>query len=86
MNNKELPAFPLQPTFNSEGQICNESYKYEGMTKREYLAAKAMQAILSNSAYAEQFKVNDWGVDGKRIAQNALHCADALLNEIEQSK
>lgn len=84
MNNSEQSAFPLQPTFNSEGQICNERYEYEGLSKREYFAAKAMQAILSNPSHSEEYKVNDWGIDGKRIAQNALHCADELLFALEQ--
>lgn len=37
----DQPAFPLQPTFNNEGQICNERYAFEGLTKREYFAAMA---------------------------------------------
>lgn len=32
-------AYPLQPTVNSEGEICHNRYEFEGLTKREYFAA-----------------------------------------------
>lgn len=74
MNNSDYPAFPLQPTFNSEGQICNESFKYEGVSKREYFAAKAMQSVIM--LQKDQSFEND--------AELAVKYADALLAELEK--
>lgn len=74
MNNSEQSAFPLQPTFNSEGQICNERYEYEGLTKREYFAAKAMQSVIM--LQKDQSFEND--------SELAVKYADALLAALEK--
>ncbi len=73
------PAFPMQPTFNSEGQVCNERYAFEGLTKREYFAAMAMQGILANQYLPEK-------ADHVNIEKTALRCADDLLTLLSQSK
>lgn len=78
-NGKDL-AYPI---FDNDGNGLNGEF---GLTKRELFAAMAMQGILSNAAYSEEFKVYDWGVDGKRIAHNALHCADALINALNKEQ
>lgn len=46
MLNKYLSAFPMQP-YNHHGQV---GFGEDGMTLRDYFAAKAMQAILGNLA------------------------------------
>lgn len=74
MNNSDYPALPLQPTFNSEGEICNERYEYEGLSKREYFAAKAMQSVIM--LQKDQSFQN--------VAELALNFADAMLTELEK--
>jgi vacuolar-type H+-ATPase catalytic subunit A/Vma1 len=48
----------------------------EGLTKREYFAAMAMQGILSSSA--------DRGTSA--VAKNAVEFADALMEKLNQPK
>ena len=62
MNNP--PAFP-----------CGEyRVPFQGMTLRDYFAAKAMQAILSNPEY---------GDDDTSLAGAAYYVADAMLKARE---
>ncbi len=49
---------------------------------RAYFAAMAMQGLLANLASDSNFRVNDWGIDSERIANNATYCADALINAL----
>jgi hypothetical protein len=52
----------------------------EGLTKREYFAAMAMQAIVSNSNSHRLF-----GVDNMfDIAKGAINMADALIEELNK--
>jgi len=48
------------------------SQKREGLTKREYFAALAMQSLISKS------------VSNSLIAKEAVDCADALLEELSK--
>jgi len=68
---KNIHAFPRPngciPT--SGVHVCNDSQ--QGMTLRDYFAAKALQSILSGT-------VSD---DHKRIAQESYKLADAMLEE-----
>ena len=41
MSDKNIPAFPLEMVYTQENE------KFNGMTLRDYFAAKAMQGILS---------------------------------------
>ena len=66
MNNP--PAFPNE---NNAGNIWND----KGMSLRDYMAAKAMQAILSNPDYT--------GEDS-RLAAASYHVADAMLKAREE--
>jgi hypothetical protein len=57
-------------------------YAQDGLTKREYFAAMAMQAIVSNSNSHRLF-----GVDNMfDIAKGAVNMADALINELNKEK
>jgi len=47
-----------------------------GLTKREYFAALAMQGMLANE--------NSWHVSEYTIAQAAIGQADALINELNK--
>lgn len=74
--NANQPAYPMQPTVNSEGQICNERYAFEGLTKRELIAAMAMQGILADGGH--EFR----DTHKERIAHLAIVHADELLNQL----
>ena len=58
------PAFPCHPGI--------ENPLYDGMTLRDYFAAKAMQEMLSNPIWRSN---NDFGL----IAHFAYKMADAML-------
>ena len=58
------------PAFPTEGVVCSDGILYEGMTLREYFAAKAMQAYLTPE---------DAPVDFHLIADRAYLMADAML-------
>ena len=66
--NKETggPAFPVPG--------LHENNDYDGMTLRDYFAAKAMQAILSNPEY---------GDEDDSLAGAAYYVADAMLKARE---
>lgn len=69
MKNGDQPAYPLdpgkQPGLNA------------GLTKRELIAAMAMQGILSNSISQESMMPQD-------AAYRAILCADELIKQLEQ--
>ena len=75
--NKETggPAFPAGQIHDSEPKyvICP---KYEGMTLRDYFAAKAMQGILNDPSWR--------GLVCKTVAETAYEMADAMLKAREQ--
>ena len=63
------PAFPNEG-FNGWGQ------PFQGMTLRDYFAAKAMQSMNSREDYSD--------VPAEFIAQDAYALADAMLKAREQ--
>ena len=79
------PAFPTENAM----QTGASSYRYEGMSLRDYFAAKAMQGIVSSidseggyqrlrgHAANAGLSVSQW------IARDAYKQADAMLNERE---
>ena len=72
MNNQ--PAFPTGIITDGKGQIIGGS---NGMTLRDYFAAKAMQALLSDSDWRQDMDIKD-------TALAAYKTADAMLKEREQ--
>lgn len=67
---KNTPAFPNEG-FNGWGE------PHSGMTLRDYFAAKAMQAILSEAPdYHQKYKFFD-------LADFSYQCADAMLKARE---
>jgi hypothetical protein len=58
------PAFPCHPGV--------ENSIYDGMTLRDYFAAKAMEAMIKNGAWSDY-------VDMEKIARLAYQQADAML-------
>lgn len=84
--NSQQPAFPIQPTFNNEGQICNERYAFEGLTKREYMATRIIQGLLSNPNTASQI-VGSFGKvspeeANKVVSITAVRITDELIEQL----
>jgi hypothetical protein len=67
MENGKRPIVPM----------LDANYWSDGLTKREYFAALAMQAIKFND-YQEAYG-NKWAVE---VAKDAVIMADALLEEL----
>jgi hypothetical protein len=70
--NLDTPAFPTE----NERQTGPSSYHYEGMTLRDYFAARAMQAAVS-AVY--QTEGHNWKPGC--FAKEAYELADAMLAE-----
>lgn len=68
------PAFPVADSHYANGQV---QYGDNGMTKREYFAAMAMQGIMANP----QGQIG--GLSSDAIAICATKYADALLAALE---
>lgn len=72
------PAFPVPPAFMTEqGDI---SVALEGMTLRDYFAAKAMQATVQAWIINHEYPSTDF-----EIASNAYRVADAMLEARSKS-
>lgn len=78
MNNGDTSAFPI---FDSNGECL--TFDCDGMTKREYFAAMAMQGLLANSF---QDGINEplSHANNTQIAGMAVDQADCLLQALEE--
>lgn len=65
MRNADMPAMP----------VSGNAVHAHGLTKREYIAAMAMQGMLSRE------ETGSW----KDFARGAVYAADALLAELERT-
>ena len=65
-----IPAFPTGIITDGKGNIIGGS---NGMTLRDYFAAKAMQGLLASDVYAPKDK----------FAENAYAMADAMMKARE---
>ena len=75
MNNGSLPAMPQE--FKSKGPLGDTmTSNFKGLTKREYMAAMAMQGLCANRHGHECSPDN--------ISEFAVSCADSLLKELEK--
>lgn len=74
MKNSELPAFPIS------GVII-----YTGLTKREKLAAMAMQGLLTRVPNREIYETDLGILESKRIADESVIMADTLLKALEEN-
>lgn len=83
MKNSEQPTFPIttkerHPTFGEH------DFYHFGLTKREYLAAMAMQGLLTNmgnGSFIDYLKPEP----DEHIANMSIDLADALLKELESN-
>lgn len=66
----DFAAFPIQSS-DAPGSL----YAEQGITKREYFAAKAMQGMLSNSIPGSHHHT-------PRLVKESVAIADALLAEL----
>jgi hypothetical protein len=71
MENKDKPAFPAEA-------------KLQGLTKREKIAAMAMQGILANHWCQNEYGNNIHALGHEHAAKQAVGYADALLKELEK--
>ena len=76
MNYQEQGAFPCHAQVDSLGNPV--IYAEQGMTLRDYFAAKAMQAQISNSFISERY-----GLMPNLIAKEAYSFADAMMEARE---
>jgi hypothetical protein len=71
------PAFPAQQiVVNEQGQITGFAVDADGMTLRDYFAAKAMQALLNSDEWRESLGESD---ASKFTAFSAYAMADAMM-------
>jgi hypothetical protein len=72
------PAFPTQRVeLNNEGVVKGFGVMNDGMTMRDYFAAKAMQAMFTG-AVIEAITM-DQDIDCDKAAKTAYTMADAML-------
>lgn len=81
---KNEPAFPCEPI-----KANDRIFERLGLTKREYFAAKAMQALVSNSEAVaimqeEAEKMGKLGIG--MLAAIAVSQADALIAELSKGQ
>lgn len=73
MENSKQPAFP-HVAFNQQGEYTTGLFA-NGLTKREYFAAMAMQALLTGDpAYSEE-----------KVAEKSVSIADKLLKALDEN-
>ena len=71
-----------QPAFASIAISDKDGYQQDGLTKREYFAAAAMQGILANPDFRTMFiGANNLNVS-ELAAEFSVSCADALLAKL----
>jgi hypothetical protein len=88
-DNKNLPAFPISCGVNETGIYslldARVGSDCVGLTKREQIAAMALQGLLANPDYNCPSRPKDI-VTTMNTAKAAIHYADALLNELSTTQ
>ena len=81
---KTQPNAPINVVHDSPNGPWN------GLTKREYFAAMAMQGLIAQASGRElivnPYLVNDGWVEPITIATGAREMADALINELNKAE
>ncbi len=82
----DAPAFPVTPTnipvadeLDPDTGILRAPRNNNGLTKREYFAARAMQGLLSGEGEHWHF------TNSIERTQNAVRMADALIAELNKA-
>ena len=73
VENKDLPAFA------SVAISGNDGYQQDGLTKREYFAAMAMQGLLTRVPNRHNGETDLGILECQRIAEESVIMADKLL-------
>jgi hypothetical protein len=78
MENKETKANdPIHNVINSKKDYSDDNiYKSNGLTKREYFAAMALQGLLAK--YGSDYQV--------QITKDVIYWTDALIEELNKTK
>lgn len=72
MKKESIPAFAcVSGKSNEEG-----SYLQEGMTLRDYFAAKSLVGIISSSSFVNAFEEDGWGT---KASEMSYKLADEML-------
>ena len=86
-NLKKQPAFPVEVSTDENGnlrgsQTSNFSGYEMGITKLEYFAAKAMQALLSNPEWMKVYEKEKYLMQYEIVANVSVEMAEAVLKKI----
>jgi hypothetical protein len=76
VKNQDLPAFA------SVAISGNDGYQQDGLTKREYFAAMAMQGLLSNPEWMKEYKGEKYLMQSDIVADVAIRTADTILAKL----
>ena len=71
------PAFPVPDSHDANGQV---QYGCNGMTLRDYFAAKALQGMMANQSVLDNSSSQPW------MASAAFWIADAMLAAREKGQ
>lgn len=72
---------------NANDSIHNsEQGVQDGLTKREYFAAMAMQGFASNPEWAKTITSDDWDEYKKRLSEASADIADALIEALNKKQ
>ncbi len=77
------PAFAKAAFYHPDGGI---DHPQEGLTKREYFAAIAMQGLLTRVPKRENYQVDLGILESQRIAAESVIMADKLIEELNKEK
>lgn len=82
MSNANEPAYPVAYEYSEK--YNSDCINQPGLTKRELIAAMAMQGILSGLADdpKNKYAVNDGYLNMGLIAKESVDCADYLLKQL----
>lgn len=81
MNRSKEMAFPGVKT----GEHGGLEATCTGLTKREYVAAKALEGLLSNADWMKNTKSKDEKGSAEEAAKMAILCANLLLDGLGSS-
>ena len=72
---------------NGNDSIHNsEQGVQDGLTKREYFAAMAMQGLLANSEWMRNYKGEKYLMEGYILGEVSVKSADALIKALNENK
>ncbi len=88
MSEANKPAFPIQEEWTPEG-VSQDGYipnEFNGLTKREYFAAKAMGSMMSVITIQDVEGIGTGQALRNLVAVGAVEMADAMLAALEKTK